>query len=160
MGIVAIDAASRAAAMMRSEAGVGSVMAELAEQANAGVPTPPAQILEQMPPAEAVAADRYPSIYVFCERLTNRLAEKGRTFSGQARMTIECRVSQDRLEGLEKSVLLMADAVGRVLSAGRGNWTAGMFHDGTYEVQYGPARKGGKNLVQTARITFDLHVSN
>ncbi len=160
MAILAMAASSYTAGLLRSEPGVGAVMAELIEED--GVSTaviPPVQVVEQYPPADTIAVERYPVAYVFCEKLTNRMSEKGRAFSGTARMTIECRVSQDRSDGLEANVRVMADAVARVLTASRGNWPAGMFHDGTYEVQYAPTRRGGKNLVQTAKVTFDLHVS-
>src|SRR5580692_999498 len=43
---------------------------------------------------------RYPTLLLYCEKITNDLREKFRTFSGKAYMAVEVRVSQDRIEGV------------------------------------------------------------
>ena len=35
----------------------------------------------------------------------------------------------------------------------------GYFYAGGYEVHYGPAKAGGKNFLQTAKIKFGLEIS-
>ena len=76
----------------------------------------------------------YPTIHVYCGKAVNQLREKFRTFSGEAHMTIELRVSQDRLEGLETMLQVYADAVTRVLEESRGDWGDGVFYGGGYEI--------------------------
>ena len=117
--------------------------------------------------AQNVAADlaersttvKYPVVNVYCEKVTNRLTEKFRTFSGTAQMTIEVRHSQDRLEGLQDSLHLYTDAATQVLAANRGDWGNGMFYAGGYEASFGAVKQGGKNFLQVAKVTFEIGVS-
>ncbi|HVT95400.1 MAG TPA: hypothetical protein VHD76_21290 [Bryobacteraceae bacterium] len=109
--------------------------------------------------AERALATRYPSAHIYCEKVVNLLREKFRGFSGEAHMVVELRVSQDRLEGLETQTQLYVEAVTNVLDANRGDWGGGMFHGGGYEVSYGTVKKGGRNLLQSAKISFVLQVS-
>ena len=44
---------------------------------------------------------QYPVVQVYCEKVSNLLHEKFRTFSGNAQMAVEIRHSQDRIDGLE-----------------------------------------------------------
>ncbi len=61
--------------------------------------------------AERTAGVTYPAVYVYCEGVANQLKEKFRTFSGTAKMTMEIRVSHDRLSipwaGTYSSILLL-----------------------------------------------------
>jgi hypothetical protein len=102
---------------------------------------------------------RYPVIYLYCEKLTNSLKEKFATFSGKGRLVIEVRCSQDRIEGMETIVERYADAVCRVLDNARGPWQNGAFYTGGYEVVFAALKHGGKNFLQTAKISFDVEVS-
>ncbi len=52
-----------------------------------------------------------------------------------------------------------SQAVTRVLDTNRGDWGGGILFGGSYEVTYGPVKHGGKNLLQTAKITFALEAS-
>jgi hypothetical protein len=106
--------------------------------------------------AEKTAGARYPAVYVYCTGLTNGLKEKFRTFSGKLHMAVEVRVSHDRLEGLDKQAQVYADAVTQVLDANRGDWGLGLFYTGTYESEFGPVKRGGRNFIQTAKIQFDV----
>jgi len=137
-------------------------MAELSMESGVEVAAiAPAQILEQSAlPHDYPSAERLPAIYVTCESLSNLQTEKGRRFSGKARVVVECRLSQDRVDGLDAKVRLVADAVTETLFESRGNWTDSMFFGGGYEVQYGPMKRGGKNVVQSARITIEVDVSS
>ncbi len=117
--------------------------------------------------AQNVAADlwerstsvRYPAVHVYCEKIVNDQNEKFRSFSGKVQMTIEVRHSQDKLNGLQDALALYADAVTQMLDAGRGDWGDGMFYGGGYEVALGTVKAGGKNFIQTAKITFQIGVS-
>jgi hypothetical protein len=104
-------------------------------------------------------ANKYPAVHVFCSKETNSLREKFRTFSGEASMVAEVRVSQDRLDGLEQQTQLYADAVTRVLDQNRGDWGDGVFYGGGYEVSYGPVKHGGRNFLQIAKISFTVDIS-
>jgi len=109
--------------------------------------------------AERTQSVRYPAIYVYCEKLTNALREKFSTFSGSARLAVEVRSSQDRINGIEYTLERFADAVCDVLDQSRGSWQDGAYYAGGYEVVYGTLKHGGKNYIQTAKITFEIEVS-
>ena len=101
----------------------------------------------------------YPAANVYCEKLINSLVEKFRTFSGTLQMVIELRASQDRLAGLQDGLELYADAVMQMLDANRGDWGDGMYYGGGYQVAFSAAKHGGKNYIQTAKVTFEIGVS-
>ena len=109
--------------------------------------------------AERATGVRYPVVNVYCEKLINDLREKFRRFAGSARMTIELRQSQDRLEGIQDRLELYVDATMQMLHGSRGDWGDGMFYGGQYEVSYGPVKQGGKHFTQTAKVTFEIGVS-
>lgn len=102
---------------------------------------------------------KYPAICLYCEKVTNRLREKFRTFSGEVNMVIEVRVSQDRIDGLDTNAQLYAEAALRVLDENRGDWGHGVLFNGGYEVSFGAIKRGGRNFVKSAKITFVLDVS-
>lgn len=108
---------------------------------------------------EKTAGVTYPAVYVYCEKLSNGLREKFRTFSGTASMAVEIRISYDRLERLAGDLHLYAAAATEVLDSHRGEWGGEMFYAGGYEVTFGPVKRGGSNFLQTAKISFDLDVS-
>lgn len=117
--------------------------------------------------AQNVAADvaerstntKYPSVYVYCEKIANALTEKFRSFSGSLQMAIEIRHSQDRLDGLQNGLELYIDSVTQVLNSGRGDWGNGLYYAGGYDVTLGAVKHGGKNFVQAAKVTFRIEVS-
>ena len=74
-------------------------------------------------------------------------------------MAVEVRFSQDRLEGVEDRLRGYVDAVTLVLERNQGDWGAGMFYGGGYEVAFGPVKRGGRNFVQSAKVTFAVEVS-
>jgi len=102
---------------------------------------------------------QYPAVNVYCEKIVNSLAEKFRSFSGNAQTTVELRYSQDRLDGLQDALENYADAIMQVLNANRGDWGNGMFYGGEYQVAFGAVKHGGKNFLQVAKITFEIGVS-
>jgi hypothetical protein len=122
----------------------------------------PQQVTARNIPADVVEKTVgviYPAVQVYCEKITNKLREKFRTFSGAVKMAVDVRVSRDRLEPLERDLSLYVEAVTDVLDAHRGDWGQGMFYSGGYEVSFGATKQGGKNFIQTAKVTFDVEVS-
>lgn len=120
------------------------------------------QVLAQNVAAEVIEKShpvRYPRLHVYCERLTNSQREKFRTFSGKSLLVMEVRVSQDRLDGIEQSLHFYVEALTRVLEANRGDWGGSMFYGGGYDAVIGPVKRGGKNFLQTARISIEVDVS-
>lgn len=109
--------------------------------------------------AERTAGAQYPMFYVYCEKVSNQLREKFRTFSGKVRLSAEVRVSHERLEELGKLTELYAEALTGVLDAHRGDWGGGLFYGGGYEVTFQPIRHGGRNFVQSAKVTFEVEAS-
>jgi hypothetical protein len=103
---------------------------------------------------------KYPSVFIYCDKIANLLTEKFRSFSGKAHMVVEVRLSQDRVEGLEKGLQLHVDAITQVLEQNRGDWGQGMFYTGGYEVAFGPVKHGGRNFIQIAKITFEVGASS
>jgi hypothetical protein len=109
--------------------------------------------------AEKSQSVRYPAIYIYCDRLTNALREKFATFSGTAQLAVEVRCSNDRINGIEHTLERYADAVCDVMDQARGSWQDGAYYAGGYEIVYGTLKHGGKNYIQTAKITFEIEVS-
>lgn len=109
--------------------------------------------------AEKSSPLKYPSVNVYCEKISNDLTEKFRSFSGKVQMAVEVRHSQDRLDGIQDGLELYVDSITQVLDAERGDWGNGMFYTGGYEVTLGAVKHGGKNFIQTAKITFPIGVS-
>jgi len=149
--------------MLTGPAGINSGLASLTAPDNQMVAPIDAGHIH----AQNVAADvaerstktKYPSVYVYCEKVANTLAEKFRSFSGSLQMAIEVRYSQDRLDGLQNALELYADSVTQVLDTGRGDWGQGLYYCGGYDVTVNAVKHGGKNFVQTAKITFRIEVS-
>ena len=104
-------------------------------------------------------AGKYPLVYVYCSKIVNQLREKFRTFSGDAQMVVEARVSLDRLDEMESHLQFYADAIMQVLDNNRGDWGDGVFYGGGYEVAFTPVKRGGRNFIQTAKVTFVLEIS-
>src|SRR5579863_7316484 len=102
---------------------------------------------------------QYPALLVYCDKLSNTLKEKFRQFSGKAHVVVEARHSQDDLDGIELNVEVYVDAVCALLDDSRGNWGAGFFYSGGYDVSYEPVVRGGKNFLQRAKVGFDVEVS-
>jgi hypothetical protein len=108
---------------------------------------------------EKATAVKYPSFHVYCDRVFNKLIEKFRTFSGTAELVVEIRVTHEHVEELHSQLNAYVQAVTDVLDRNRGTWAPGVFHAGTYEITFQPAKRGGKNFVQSARVRVEAHVS-
>ena len=156
-------AAGKVIGMMTGPTGVSANAAALT---SVGLAAPPAfsaaQIRTQnVSPDLAEKGDLvlYPAANVYCEKIVNSLAEKFRSFSGTLQMAIELRASRDRLTGLQDELELYADSVMSTLDANRGDWGDGMYYCGGYQVAFGAVKHGGKNYIQTAKVTFEIGVS-
>jgi len=156
-----IAAVKVVALLMDSGAGLGAVLADIA--ANAGVELAGIGVISQNAPValmEKSSAVKYPVVLVYSDRVQNMLTEKFRNFSGRVRTVAEVRTSQDRIEGLEEKVRLYVDAVTQVLDANRGDWGQGMFFTGGYEVKFDPVQHGGRNILQAAKVIFEVDLSS
>jgi hypothetical protein len=109
--------------------------------------------------AETTVGAKYTAVYVYCEKIANVLREKFRGFSGRIQMAVEVRVSQDRLEGLDKKLQLYTDAVTQVLGQSRGDWGQGLFYAGAYEVNFSAVKHGGRNFIKAGKIIFQVDAS-
>lgn len=164
MAGVARNVAVKVAALLTAPAGINAELAELsAAERMAPMEIGPQQLLRQNVAAELTERTgevQYPVVHVYCEKIANEMREKFRRFSGRAFMAVEARVSQDRLEDIERMLQMYVDAVARVLDENRGDWGGGMFYAGGYEAVFGPVKRGGKNFAQTAKVTFEVGVSD
>jgi hypothetical protein len=160
---IARSATEKLAAILAGSNGLPTAVEALTTQQGLTLPQiGPQQIVPQnVAPdiAEKSIASKYPLVYVYCNKLVNDLREKFRTFSGDAQMSAEARVSQDRLDDLETNLHIYVDAITSVLDGNRGDWGDGFFYGGGYEVTFSRVKHGGRNFLQTAEITFDLEVS-
>ena len=123
---------------------------------------PPEQIVSQNVATEL--ADKagkiaYPVLYVYTTRVENELREKFRTFSGVVELVMELRVTNEHLDDLDRDLQLYLDAVTSVLDNNRGDWSGGMFFSGQYEIAVSPAKPGGRNYVQTAKVKCEVNMS-
>lgn len=165
MAQAASIAAGKVVAMFADPiAGLTPVLAEIAVNAGvelAGIAA--GSVLAQNAPValmEKSSAVKYPVVLVYSDRVQNLLTEKFRNFSGKVRTVAEVRASQDRIEGLEERVRLYVDAVTRVLEVNRGDWGQGMFFTGGYEVKFDPVQHGGRNVLQVAKVIFEVDLSS
>ena len=65
----------------------------------------------------------------------------------------------EKLEALEAHTQVYVDAVCALLDEARGDWGEGSFYPGGYDVSYEPVVRGGRNLLQKAKVSFDVEVS-
>ncbi len=109
--------------------------------------------------AERSDTVQYPAANIYCEKIINSQIEKFRTFSGKLQMAIDLRHSEDRLDQIQSNLETYADAVIGVLGASLGDWGGGTYYAGGYQVAFGPVKHGGRNFIQTAKVTFEIGVS-
>jgi hypothetical protein len=150
-------------AILAAPEGVPRTVADLSAVANLALPSvSKEQIVAQNVAPELMdraTPGNYPRLHVYCNKVSNQLREKFRTFSGEAQMAVEVRVSLDRLEEMDSSLQTYCDAVTQVLDANRGDWGDGMFYSGGYEVVFGAVKQGGRNFLQIAKIGFVVEIS-
>jgi hypothetical protein len=162
-GSVAGATTSKVMQLITSDAGVTATLLS----ANMPGPLPVELISTQQVSAQNVPVEisdrsqglQYPMLQVYCEKVSNLLEEKFRTFSGKAQMAVEIRHSQDRIDGLERALGYYADAMMQVLDFSRGDFGEGMYYAGGYQVVFSAVKHGGKNFVQSAKVSFEIGVS-
>lgn len=98
----------------------------------------------------------YPGVYLYSERMDNRLVERFRKFSGTVAVVAEMRVSGERFGELEGQLARYVEAAGVLLGRNQGSWSENLAFDGAYEVRFERIRLGGKNFVQSARVEIEL----
>lgn len=163
MSLLARTAVELAKLHLRSETGLPFAVADVAQRQQYILPP----LLDTSIVATNIASDvleksagaSYPRVHVYCEKISNSLREKFRSFSGTLRLTAEVRVSQDRVEDLETQLLLYVEAVTEVLESQRGDWGQGIFYGGGYDIVMQPIKHGGRNFIQSAKVTFELEAS-
>jgi hypothetical protein len=105
------------------------------------------------------APSSYPSIQVYCEKVSNGQREKFRTFSGKAQLIVEIRASADQISTTELLLQSYTDSVLQVLNSNKGDWGGGRFYGGAYEVTFGAMKRGGLNYLQVARVAISLDIT-
>ena len=163
MAQIGTIAVKKAAGLLRAPAGLQAGLAAIAQANRVELPLIElGQIISQNVPAEVIeksAGTKYPAFHIYCEKLQNTLREKFRQFSGTASLSVDVRVTHDRLEGLDQRLQWYVDALTDVLDTNRGDWNNGLFYTGGYTVTFQPVKHGGKNFLQTAKVSFDVQVS-
>ena len=163
MAKIASDVAYHVVQILKANGSLGAFIAEFALDADLReAAVPESHVLARnvsVEIAEKSTGAVYPSFHVYCEKVSNALREKFRTFSGTAKITVEVRASQDRLEGLEQRLGVYVDGVTALLDGNRGGWGLGMFYTGGYDIGFAPVRHGGRNFLQVAKVSFDVQVS-
>ena len=74
-------------------------------------------------------------------------------------MEIDVRVSQDRVEGIDRTSQLYTDAVTQILDQNRGDWGQGLFYAGGYEILFSAVKHGGRNFIKSATVSFKVNAS-
>ena len=98
----------------------------------------------------------YPAIFLWGEEAQNDNREKFAWFSGTIDLSLELRLTAALPEALEASMHRYIEAILDVLQNSQGEWTPGLIFSGQYTVRYSPARLGGDNFLQTARLSVNL----
>lgn len=149
--------------VLAADDGLPAAVEALVQQQGMTLPSIAAQqiIAQNVAPelSEKSTMTNYPLVYVYCNKVVNAGREKFRTFSGDAQMVVEARVSQDRLDQIETNLQAYVDAITQVLDNSRGDWGDGAFFDGGYEVTFGGVKHGGRNFLQIAKVSFVLEIS-
>jgi hypothetical protein len=163
MAQIGTTSVQKLASLLRAPSGLPAGLAAIAYANKVTLPVMEAsQIIAQNVPADLIektAGTKYPAYHLYCEKLQNTLREKFRRFSGTAQLSVDVRVTHDRLEGLDQKLQWYVDALTEVLDANRGDWGNGLFYTGGYTVVFQPVKHGGKNFLQTAKVSFEVQVS-
>lgn len=159
MARAAIIAVNELTRMLKVEGGLNAAVAEISSDLPLVCETEIVTNFAAADLLEKLTAVRYPSLHIYCDRVANKLGEKFRTFSGTVQLAIEVRVTHEHVDQLHDQLNGYVQAITDVLDRNRGTWAPGIFHSGTYEITFQPAKRGGKNFIQTARVSVEAHVS-
>jgi hypothetical protein len=161
MAQIQTQATKRLLELLRADDGLAAVCAEL-QSGREDAPCEIPAVLEQYVAADLVekaVTVKYPVLHVYCDRLSNKLTEKFRTFSGTASLVVEVRVTHDHLTDLQTTLAFYVDAVTELLHRRRGDWGQGAFYTGGYDVAIQPVKRGGRNYLQAALISVVVQIS-
>ena len=98
----------------------------------------------------------YPAVYLYSDRLDNRLIEKFSKFSGLIFVVADVRVTEERIVGLEPQLARYVEALTAVLENHQGQWTDNLAYNGEYRVKFQQIQQGGQNFLQTARVEIEI----
>ncbi|MBI4904150.1 MAG: hypothetical protein HY820_10975 [Acidobacteria bacterium] len=162
MGYLVENLVNALANVLAGDGGVGSVLGDPAYRTDSDMSSAGGIMIR----TQALSADagdgglaKPAEIAVYCEKLRNQQREKFRPFSGNAQLAVELRASESTAALTNASLQKYVEGVLQVLHTKRGDWGDGMFFGGGYEVTFQPAKKGGKNYVQTAKVTLSVDYS-
>ena len=160
---VANQATSKLVQFLVAPGGLNAAIAAVAQAESVDLaPVPTQQIFTENVSsdiAEKSGDTKYAAMYVYCDKIMNTLNEKFRTFSGTLQLEVDVRVSQDRLQGIDRVAQLYTAAVTQTLSQVRGDWGEGVFYTGTYEILFGPVKHGGRNFIKSAKVLLHVNAS-
>ncbi len=152
----------QAVQFLTAEAGSTFELNALAQSLGAVPPISISSVLTGTAGAELMEqslAIAYPVVILYCDKLSNTLKEKFRTFSGTAQLTIDVRHTQDQLSGIQTVLENYVSAICQVFDESRGDWGNGLFYSGGYDVTLTAAKKGGKCFLQSGKIVMTIDVS-
>ncbi len=157
------SAATRALiGFLKAETGLPKAIEEISlREGTAVFPEFDLSVLDiNVPPdlAERDRPTRYPSLVVYCDKVVNDRREKFTRFSGYAQLVIQVRLSQERLNGFQRRLQLMVEALTDVLEGIRGDWGGGMHYSGAYEITYGQVKHGGRHFLHTGTISLPVNI--
>jgi hypothetical protein len=110
-------------------------------------------------PAEVADQNRstvYPAVYCYAARMENVLRQKFAAFSGPVRLVVDVRCTSERYEGLERELASYVEGVTTGLAAAAGSWGEHLIYSGGYTVKFEPAKLGGRNFIQSAKIELEV----
>ncbi len=126
---IARMATSKLLGILTGSEGVPAAVAAVSQAENLSLPPVASKqiIAQNVAPdvSERATGETYPLVYVYCSKVVNQLREKFRTFSGEAEMVIEARISQDRLDDIQNNLQSYVGAVTQVLDDNRGTGPTG-----------------------------------
>jgi hypothetical protein len=109
---IAGRATSKLQDLLTSANGLNASLAVIAQSESVTVPpiSPASVFTDNVSSdlAEKSVEPKYTAIYIYCDKMANLLTEKFRSFSGTIEMTIDVRISQDRLAGIDQASQLYA----------------------------------------------------
>jgi len=162
MANIATQVASNVSQLLTAPAGNDFQLNAIAQSLSAVPPVAITSIFLGNTPAdffEQSLSIKYPIVSVYCEKLSNVLTEKFRTFSGTTQVAIEIRHSSDQIQNIQPVLENYVSAACQVLDSSRGDWGNGLFYAGGYEVNFSPLKRGGRHYSQSAKVIATVDVS-
>jgi hypothetical protein len=151
------------ALLVHPESGVNAQMAAIEARDGVIVARVPDEqvLLLNLPPdlADENLEINYPAVLLFAEEAENLNRQRFAYFSGTLRLGVDVRLSADSPETLEANLHRYVEAITNVLAASRGEWSPGLVYAGRFTARFAPARLGGVNFLQSARLAILLDMT-